>query len=240
VAVTTAILAGLVIFAAHVVGGVTGFGTAVLGLPLLARMVGLDVGKQSLLILSTFVYGYIVIRWRRHLDGRQLGIMCAFAIVGMPLGLWLYAVMPPRGAMIALGIFVLAVGLRNLLELWPDTRAPRWLAKLLLIAGGVVHGAFTTGGPLLVVYADQTLVDKSIFRATLSLMWLALNATLGIVWTVNADWTAQSLRLSLLGLPFMVAGLIVGELLHHRVSEEAFRRVVNLTLIVIGLLLILS
>jgi uncharacterized membrane protein YfcA len=237
--VATFILAGIIIFAAHVVGGVTGFGTAVLGLPLLALLVGLDVGKQSLLLLSTFVYLYIVIRHRTHIDWRQLAIMVAFATIGLPLGLWVYETLPLRAAMISLGAFITAVGLRNLLQIAPDTRAPRWVAKVLLVIGGAVHGAFTTGGPLLIVYGDQTLRPKATFRATLSLMWLALNALLAIVWTWRQHWLAPSFRLSLLGLPFMLGGLVLGERLHHVVSEMAFRKVVNITLIAMGLLLIL-
>jgi len=240
VTVTTLILAGLVIFAANLVGGVTGFGTAVLGLPLLALLVGPDVGMQSLLILSTFVYLYIVLRHRRHIAWRQLGIIVAFAAVGIPFGMWAYRLLPHRAAIVTLGVFITLVGLRNLLQLAPNTRAPRWLAKILLVIGGVVHGAFTTGGPLIIVYADQTLRPKSTFRATLSLMWLILNTIVAICWTISHSWLTASRNLSIVGLPFMFAGLILGERLHHAVSETAFRKSVNLTLILMGLLLILA
>jgi uncharacterized membrane protein YfcA len=239
VSATTFIFAGLIIFAGHLVGGVTGFGTAVLGLPLLALLVGLDVGKQSLLLLSTFVYLYIVLRHRGHIAWRQLAIMVGFATLGLPVGMWIFARLPHRAAMISLGVFITAVGLRNLLRIAPDRRAPRWLAKLLLVAGGVVHGAFTTGGPLLIIYADQTLRRKSIFRSTLSLMWLLLNGVLAVAWTARQEWTWGAVRLSLLGLPFMFAGLFAGEWLHHRVAETMFRRVVNLALVMMGLILIL-
>jgi len=40
-------LAGLIIFAAHVVSAVTGFGSNILGLPLLALVVGLAAGKAA-------------------------------------------------------------------------------------------------------------------------------------------------------------------------------------------------
>jgi uncharacterized membrane protein YfcA len=41
----------------------------------------------------------------------------------------------------------------------------------LLIIGGIVHGMFSTGGPLVVIYASRTLPDKGQFRATLCLLW---------------------------------------------------------------------
>ena len=97
------ILAGLIVFAAHVVAGVTGFGSAILGLPLLALIVGLDAGKQSLLIVSSLLYAYLVIRWQKHIDWRQFFIMVAFASIGTPIGLFLYHVLPRRAAMMYWG-----------------------------------------------------------------------------------------------------------------------------------------
>jgi uncharacterized membrane protein YfcA len=103
-----------------------------------------------------------------------------------------------------------------------------------------VHGAFTTGGPVLVVYCHRALPEKSIFRATLAVMWLLLGVGLMIGWTVGHAWDDRTPRLTLLGLPFMIGGLAVGEYLHHRVDEQRFRSVVNLTLIAAGVALLWS
>ena len=238
--VLTFVLAGLVIFAAHVVAGLTGFGTAILGLPLLALLFDLDVGKQSLAILSTLAYAYIALRWRGHIAWRELGLIVALAGVGVPIGMWLYGMLPRRGSMIILGAFIAIVGLRKLLKLWPEQRSPRWLARLLLVAGGVVHGALTTGGPLIVVYVTQAIRHKSSFRVTLCVMWLMLNAILAIGWTAMGAWSPRSFQLSLIGLPFTLAGLILGERLHRLASEATFATIVDLTLLLMGVLLIVS
>ncbi len=234
----TFLLAGLIFFIAHLVAGVTGFGSGILGLPLLAMVIGLDAGKQSLLVLSTLLYIYMVSRWHTHIDFKQLLIMAAVGALGIPIGLYLYSHLDRRIAIMSLGTFVALVGLRNLLQLWPNRRMPRWLAFALLVAGGIVHGAFTTGGPVIVVYADQTLRHKSTFRATLCLLWIAFNGLLILVWTRDHAWNPATLRLTLLGLPFMIAGLLVGERIHHSVDERSFRRFVNIALILIGLLLL--
>jgi uncharacterized membrane protein YfcA len=49
---------------------------------------------------------------------------------------------------------------------------------LILVVGGMVHGAFASGGPLVVLYASKTLTDKGSFRATLCLLWTTLNTLL--------------------------------------------------------------
>ena len=87
---------------------------------------------------------------------------------------------------------------------------------------------------------QRALPHKSVFRATLAVMWLLLAIGLMIGWTIQHAWDAGTLRVSLVGLPFMIAGLVTGEYLHHRVDERGFRAAVNLTLILIGVVLLYS
>jgi len=233
-------LAGVIFFAAHVVSAATGFGSGVLGLPLLALVVGLEPGKQSLLVLGILLYAYLSIRWRRHIDRRQLTFIMAVTGVGLVIGMLAAARLNPRVSTALLAGFVMLVGLRELLGIAPDVRAPRWLRHLMLLLGGIVHGAFTTGGPVLIVYCHHALPHKSAFRATLAAMWFGLGIALAVGWTFGHLWEPATIRLSLLGLPFMIGGLFVGELLHHRIDQKTFRSGVNLTLIAVGIVLALA
>jgi uncharacterized membrane protein YfcA len=233
-------LAGVIFFAAHVVSAATGFGSGVLGLPLLTLVVGLEPAKQSLLVLGILLYAYMSIRWRRHIDRRQLLIIMAVTSVGLVIGMLAAARLNPRISTALLAAFVILVGLRELFGVASDVRAPRWLRQLMLLLGGVVHGAFTTGGPVLIVYCHHALPDKSAFRATLAAMWFLLGIGLAVGWTLGDLWQPSTVRLSLLGLPFMIAGLLVGEFLHHRIDQKHFRSAVNLALIAIGIVLALA
>ena len=42
----------------------------------------------------------------------------------------------------------------------------------ILLAAGMIHGMFVSGGALLVVYATLVLKDKEEFRATVALIWV--------------------------------------------------------------------
>jgi uncharacterized membrane protein YfcA len=237
---THIILAGVVIFAAHLLSTVTGFGANVLGLPLLAMVVGFVPGKQALIVQGALLYAYLSIRWWKYVNRRELRRIVVVAGIGLVIGIVLIDRVPQRAAIVALGIFVMLVGLRGLLNLAPQQRAPLWAARLLLLLGGVVHGSLTTGGPLLTIYCRRVLRDKSSFRATLAVLWLALAIGLIIGWTGQHAWHPQSIRVITIGLPFALLGLFVGELVHHRVNELAFKKAVNLTLVVLGAVLLFS
>lgn len=52
---------------------------------------------------------------------------------------------------------------------------PRFVMNSLLIPGGIIHGAFGTGGAAITIFGRYTLPEKEAFRGSLSLMWVILN-----------------------------------------------------------------
>jgi hypothetical protein len=237
----TYFLAGLVIFASHLVAGITGFGNQIVALPLLALLVGLDVGKATLVVLGTVMYTILTVRWHARVNVRVLMLILLVTGIGLVAGMLLYETLPPRASTLALGGFVILMGLLGLLRPSLGEHVPDAAAKILLLAGGVVHGAFTTGGPLLVIYCRRALPHKSEFRSTLGVMWIVLNIGLMTGWAISG-WPQpqKTINLTLVGLPFMLAGLALGEYLHHRLDGPAFRAVVNAMLLANGLILVIS
>jgi uncharacterized protein len=105
-------------------------------------------------------------------------------------------------------------------------------------AGGIMQGAFGTGGPLIVVYATQTLAEKSAFRATLCLVWVTLNpVALGMRWAAGKPVGMDVFQVVGICLVPMALGLALGNIAHHRANEKTFRRVVFAVLILSGLIL---
>jgi uncharacterized membrane protein YfcA len=237
--VTLHLLAGLLIFASHLVAGITGFGNQIVALPLLAMLVGLDAGKCTLVVLGSVMYAILTARWHERINWRELLVIVALAGVGLVIGMYVFEMLNERLAKRTLGVFVLVMGLQGLLRPSLLKLVPGPLAKLLVVAGGIVHGAFTTGGPLLVIYAQRAMPEKGQFRSTLAVMWIVLNVGLMTGWTIAGSWSPRTPTLCLVGLPFLLAGLSVGEYLHHKLDGPTFRATVNAVLIVNGLVLIL-
>jgi uncharacterized membrane protein YfcA len=232
------LLAGLLIFSSHLVAGIAGFGNQIVALPLLAMLVGLDAGKCALVVLGTIMYTILTIRWHIHINRRELLVMVVLAGIGLVIGMYIFKMLNPRMAELTLGIFVLVVGIQGLIRPTLLKLVPDPVAKLLVLGGGIVHGAFTTGGPLLVIYAQRAMPHKSEFRSTLGVMWLALNVGLMIGWTITNNWSPRTPVLCLIGLPFLAAGITGGEYLHHKLDGPAFRRFVNVVLLFNGIILI--
>ena len=105
-----------------------------------------------------------------------------------------------------------------------------------LFAGALVQGMFNAGGPLIVLYANERLTDKGSFRATMSALWFTLN-TLGLILRLILTdmYAARTFLTFAKCLPLLAAGILAGMLLHRRVDNAHFRKIVYLIMLAGGL-----
>jgi uncharacterized membrane protein YfcA len=242
--VLTLLLAGLVVFLTHALEAITGFGCTVLALPFITALFGLKSGVMTLTVLAWILALYIAISKRRDIDWKALAVILGFVVAGLPIGMYLFRSVDPGPLKKVLAAFIIvASGLQLLAFAAPrlaGKRLPKPLGFLLLFLGGIVHGMFSSGGPLVVLYASQALPDKGRFRATLCVLWATLNSIIIVSYLVSGSVTAETATRTGLMLPFLAVGIAAGEWAHHRVKPAAFKLIVFSMLLVTGFIMLLS
>ncbi|MEM1026744.1 MAG: sulfite exporter TauE/SafE family protein [Planctomycetota bacterium] len=167
------------IVATHYVGGIATFGSSFLAVPLLVLLYGPDQLERVVVVMMAVgvLQAYLIFwRTRRSVAKPELTTMLAGACVGMPLGIYGVGHLSPSWVMPLIGALILAAGVINL-------RGSRSLSKkhnpavtgFASMLAGVIHGAFASGGTVLVAYAQRILPDKQAFRATLAGFWSCTN-----------------------------------------------------------------
>lgn len=233
-----------IVFLAFAVETSLGFGSALVAVTLGSVLFPLDQLLPMLIPLSVAVSGYIAIRYRATIDRRMLfrRIVPAMAL-GLPVGLFALRTLPATLLKRAFAAFVLAlvaVELSKMLRAPRDAPAPlsRPVSAALLFLGGLVHGAFSTGGPLVVYVAGRDLAhDKARFRSTLSALWLVMSLALFATFAFLGSVDATSLERSALLVIPLALGLVCGEIMHARVPARALRPLVFVVLGVAGVAL---
>lgn len=232
-------LLGAIVLGAFAVEAATGFGATVIALSLGARLFPLDVLLPVLVPLGLVLSASIAWRERSHTD-RRLLLRRILPLMGLGLvaGLALFERASNAALQHAFGAFVVAVAA---LELW-RRRAPAAARALppaatgaALLGAGVIHGLFSTGGPLLVWALGRAPIAKRAFRATLSTVWLALGSALCAAYALRGHLDGRSLTATAALLPALGVALLAGERLHHRLDEERFRVAVYALLLLAGL-----
>ncbi|MBQ5391069.1 MAG: TSUP family transporter, partial [Spirochaetales bacterium] len=110
---------------------------------------------------------------------------------------------------------------------------------LALVGAGVIHGMFSSGGPLAIVYASSAVREKDSFRSTMCLLWVTLNTILVVTYIADGSLNAEIGRTILYLVPFVAAGIIAGNLIVRRVNEKVFSLVVYICLLVTGVIMLL-
>ncbi|MBW1878665.1 MAG: sulfite exporter TauE/SafE family protein [Deltaproteobacteria bacterium] len=240
----TVALLVLIVFVAFLVEAALGFGATVVAVSLGALVVPIPELLPAFVPLNIVLSTFLVVRYRQDVDwGLLFRKILPLMGIGLPFGLWIFGAGDHRLLSRSFGAFVVIV---SSVELWrivrPATGEPTPLKAGtkagLLLSGGVIHGAFATGGPMAVYVAGRELHDKGAFRSTLSALWLLLNLALIAGYLVTGVLGWESARLTaILAVP-LALGLLAGDLLHHRVDARSFRTMVYVLLAIAGVLLL--
>ena len=242
----TIVLAGIIVLITHALEAVTGFGCTVLALPFVTALLGLKEGILLLAVLGWMIALYFaVVKWRQ-IDFKQYLIIASLAALGMPLGMYLRDALPVSVLKKALAVFIVVAALIQIVKAMrkaepaKESSLPLPFYTVFLVLGGIVHGIFASGGPLIVLYSARALPDKGAFRATLCLLWSTLNTILMVQFALEGRMNpAFALQLGIM-LPFLAAGMIIGEIIHHRVDPLTFRRTVFAVLLAVGVIMLVS
>lgn len=226
----TLVLFLAVVLLAFVTEAVVGFGSTVLVVTLGAHLYPLDTLLAAFVPVNLLLSLYLVARHHGGIDRRVLfRRVLPFVGLGLPLGMVAFQLRDATLLQTGFAAFVVLIAGLELgrVAFARTDAAPRPLALPatagVLFAGGIIHGIYGSGGPMIVYYASRALPDKRAFRSTLSALWLILNAVLVTGYAASGVLTPESGRLSLWLLPALVAGLWAGERIHGRVKPRPFR-----------------
>lgn len=217
-----------IVFLAFFTEAVVGFGSTILTVTLGAHLLPLDRLLPAFVPLNLLLSLSIIARDPSLVDRQVLGrAILPPVLIGMACGLVIFRYAQPAALMLAFGVFVLILSGRELLKLWsgePQT-APLSTARSLVVlgGGGLIHGMFGSGGPLIVYVVGRIIEDKRRFRSTLAALWLLLNTILAISFIQSGSLNLGSLKLTALFIPALALGMWLGEHAHHKISPRAFR-----------------
>jgi uncharacterized protein len=227
--------AASVLLAAYFIRAIAGFGSGLVGVPLLALRLPLTQVVPFMLLLDLAASTWLGGVYRRAVRWDEIRPLIPASVLGVILGTTLLVGLPARPILAALGLLVSALGLRYALDIHGERPISRGWAHPAALAGGTVSGLFGTGGPAYVIYLTHRIRDKGELRATLSLVFMlegALRTTIFLaagLLSNPAVWTGV-----VLGLPVLFLGLWLGGRVHARLSQAWMLRTVGILLLAAG------
>jgi uncharacterized membrane protein YfcA len=231
---------GGILFLAAAVHGLSGFGSALVAMPLLALYVDLRFSAPLVALSTVTINMLLLVPHRRKLSiGRVLPLL-AGAAAGVPLGVIFLRTADETITRTALGVFLLLYGGASL---WTRGAVPilsRGWGYVFGVFSGCLGGAFNTGGPPAVVYISSQRWEKEEVHAALQLYFMIVGLLVAASHAVAGLTTPAVLQGYVYSLPALLAGCAVGYGLHRRVGAETFRRIVFAMILLLGVLLLIG
>ena len=228
-----------VIFLAYTVKGLSGFGSGLIAIPLLAFMFPLTFIVPVLGLLSYSGTLMQSIHLRKQVAWRDMLPLIPFSLLGIFIAIWLLVNVDANKLVMALGVFVLLYSIYSLLPLPVHAGGRQW-AIAAGCSGGMVGALFGTGGPFYVVYLKMRQLDKGPFRATIAMIFLVDGGARIVGYSISGLYTLQTLWLSLILFPVLLFGMYVGHHLHVRIDQQRFNQVISVLLMVSGIILMIK
>jgi len=228
-------LAALILLSAYFIRGISGFGSGLVAVPLLAHFLPLTFVVPLILITDFAASILLGIHVRQHARWDEIRPLIPFGFFGVVAGATLLINVPRLPLLITLGLLVLIFGMRSIFNLHGSHVIRRFWAIPAGLVGGTLSGLFGTGGPPYVIYLNHRIDKPAELRATftglffLEGLWRVITFIFAGLFHDLALITA-----TLVALPLVVIGLWIGNHVHIGLTSVQMQRLIGILLLVSG------
>jgi hypothetical protein len=230
----------LILFLSGFVQGLVGFGSALVAVPLLSLFMNPKVVVPLTLVHGLLMNMYLSVKNRKNIQRRRVLPLFLAGFLGIPFGAAVLIVLPSNGLKILIGI---VITLFSLLLLTGFSYRLKSEGRGLIpvgFASGILNGSVSMSGPPVILFLSNQRVGKVHFRANLVTYFFLLNIITFVVFHVTGVLNGEILILSIILVPPLPAGILLGEYLSHKVSEDWFRRIALTLVLIAGIVAFLS
>jgi uncharacterized membrane protein YfcA len=230
----------LVVFFAVITQTLTGFGAGLVSMAFLPGILGVRTAAPLVAMITCTLELILLIRFRAAFNLKAVWRLAVTTLVGLPIGVWALRGVSEKILLPILGVVMAGYALYALFNFkLPRLEHPGW-AFLTGFLSGILSGAYSVGGPPVIIYGNCRGWEPDEFKSNLQGFFL-LNDGLAIIYHAIAGNLTPAVRTGYLwALPVIFLGLLASAGLDRFLNPQTFRKLVLVLLVVMGVRLIMS
>jgi uncharacterized membrane protein YfcA len=227
-------------FSGALVAGLSGFAFGLVAASIWLYILSPLQTATLIVAFGLIVQGYSAWKLRHALDWRKLWPFVVGAAVGVPVGVTLLTWADPHSMRVGIGVFLILYSLHAFFRpaLKPVEGGGAMADAGVGFLNGILGGMTGLAGILVTIWSGlrgwPKEVQRTIFQPVAVAIFLMSALWLGGKGTV----TAETIKLFVIGLPFLIGGSWLGLKLFGRLDEARFRKIVLVLLFASGAVLI--
>jgi len=235
---TSYFLIGAILFLSAFTQGLSGFGVALVSMALLPGLIGIRSSVVLVALIAFVVDLGVLVRYWRSMQFRKILPVILASLVGVPMGIFVLRRLDEGITLAILGIILAGYALYALSGLClPELKGRVWAYGAGFI-GGLLGGAYNTSGPPIIMYASCKKWSPKVFKGNLQSFFVQNTFIVVVGHWLSGNITDEIWSLFGRGIPWLLAGTLVGISMDRWIKPELFRKVVLVLLVVMGIRLI--
>jgi uncharacterized membrane protein YfcA len=227
-------------FAGALVAGLSGFAFGLVAASIWLYILTPLQTASLIIAFGLLVQGYSVWKLRHALDWRKLWPFLVGAAVGVPIGVTLLTWTNPQHAKIGVGALLVSYSLYALFRpaMEPVKSGGAAADACVGFFNGAIGGMTGLAGILVTAWCGLRGWPKDVQRTVFQPVAVAVFVMSALWLGAKGAVTAETIKLFVVGLPALFAGMWAGMKLYGRLNEASFRKVVLILLLGSGAVLI--
>ncbi len=236
----TALWIVAIVFFAAVLQSLTGFGFALVVMPLVTLVIDLQIAAPLIALAGLTAYTVNLVRFRGAVNMGEVARLGVASALGIPIGIWALASVDELVLSRVMGTILIAYAAYAFLRPATAYRPAQWWAYPAGFLAGCLGGAYNTPGPPVIVYGSLRQWPKNEYRAILQTLFFINGILIVGTHLLAGHMTPPVWALYAWAAPALLLGLWTGACLDRHVDQERFRTMVLAMILVLGVSLLLA
>lgn len=229
-----------IIFFAGLAQAITGFGFGLVAVPLLTLFLS---PKDAIPIVSLeglAVNFLILYRGMKYADLGRVRLLLGASLLGVPVGVWMLSALDADTLRLYIGVIMLLAGTAFMTGFRRRFEREQLASAPVGFSSGVLAGSISMPGPPIILFFTNQDIAREVFRTNLVLVVTLQLFLILPIYAARDLLPVDSLASAGLILPALLLGGLAGTYLSHHISDSLFQRLTLVTVIVAGLISILT
>lgn len=221
--------------------GITGFGFALIAVPLLSLFIPELTNITPIIVIYSFLTNIIIVyKARQDIDFKKIIPLVIFGIIATPIGTYILLYVKVSTLKIIIGLIITITAFAMLKNFTINIRNQVASYGIIGLLSGLLNGCTGLSGPPVVLFLTNQNTDKKVFRANLTFYGIATNIFAIILFIIEGIINYSVLNFTLIYLPALIIGVFVGIRTSSIINETVFRNLTIYLIIALGLYTVIS
>ena len=223
----------LIVFLAGFTQGLSGFGSVLLSLPLMAIFIDIKTVIPLVALIGLFITVMLLVQMRKDLDWKKITPLFLGSLPGIPIGVLFLKILNKDSIQWILGVILILYSMYSLFLRSHSRGLGKAWAYIFGFLAGCLGGALSAAGPPVIIYTSLQDWGKNQIKVTLQGFFVVSGSVVVFFQAVNGLTTMTVLSYFLISMPLLILGTYVGSFFYGKMDEKGYKQLI---LILLGLL----